>query len=206
MRDTFAQRNVASLVHQAVASEQMRGCYEELFNLAVLLRQQRDWGAIEREYGVPGDMGCLSSIAEAIASKHAVGGREIHREVARSAVLDVLLAAVGGDDDVYLDGDAAAVFESVGNNQRVFDSLSSHFLASVLNRLLLRELPTLNTLEADAVRGAATQRANMIIGSFERNWQYTQDGEKQLSHKQLLRTIAEKNEWFENKLREQARP
>ncbi|MEX3954173.1 hypothetical protein AB4Y40_41710 [Paraburkholderia sp. EG287B] len=205
LRETFAQRNVARFVQQVVSSDQVRGCYEEFFNLAVLLTQQHDWTALQHKYGVTADSGCLANLAEVIASAHVVGGREIHREIARSAVLDVLLAAVGGDDDVFLEGNATAVFDSVSKHRHVFESVSSHFLASVINRLALRELPALNTLEAEAIRLSSVQRADRIIDSFERTWQYAPSGEKQLSHKQLLQTICQQGEWFENKLREKTK-
>lgn len=195
VRATFAQRNVASYIHAMLASEAVRGCYEELFILSVLLVQQRSWPALECEYNVPDQPGCLSDLVEAIAAKHSNSRIEAHREVASSAVLDVLTAAVRGDDDIFLDGNAAAVFAKV--DSRVFQTLSGHFLGAVLHRALLRDLPSLDEREAPLVRSAVQERANFIIASFEKQYK-----KNQVTHRNLLQIVADSGDWFETKLRQ----
>jgi len=204
LRYTFSHRNVATFVQGMAASDQIRGCYEELFRFSALIKERPKWASVEREYGVASRAGCLADVGEAITSRHAVRGSEAHREVARSAVLDVLLALVQDDDEIFLHGDATEVFAKL--KPEVLASLSGYFLGSLLHRAALRELPTLQEEEGLMVRGAAQERADFIIDAFKRAW-IEKDGDKnQVTYRDLFRVIAEKKDWFENKLREEIEP
>src|SRR5262249_29508088 len=94
LRETLAQRNVSGCVAGIVTSPQVRGCYDELFRLSVLLNQQRSWNAIERQYGVPGTPGCLAELQNVLVHEHAVSGSEPQREIAAAATLEFMLAAI----------------------------------------------------------------------------------------------------------------
>ena len=116
VRDTFAQRGVGDYMTKMVSSPAVRGCFEELFLVSVLLRQEQNWDTIKDQYGVRDAPGCLADLATTIKRKH-IDNRssEAFREIAGAAVADILLAAVGEDDDVYLDGRAKDVFAAVRN-------------------------------------------------------------------------------------------
>jgi hypothetical protein len=115
-----------------------------------------------------------------------------------------MLAAIRNNDELFLTGDAKAVFAAV--KPEVFKSLSGHFFGSVIHRVALRELPPLQEEEALVVRPAAQQRADFIIHAFERAWLNTQSGGRQVTHRQFLDVVADKGEWFEGKLREEISP
>ena len=149
-----------------------------------------------RAYNVPDGPGCLAELASAVIAKHATEGIEAYREVAGSAVLDVLLAAVGDDDDLFLEGDAVAVLAKI--DPRVFSTLSGHFIGSVMHRALLRELPPLDEREAPVLRDAAQERADFIIDRLEDKFKGTQ-----ALHRQMLKLAAENEDWFEAKLRQE---
>jgi hypothetical protein len=201
LRETFAQRNVARFVAGIVTSPQVRGCYEDLFRLSVLLVQQRSWDAIQREYGVPGTPGCLAELHDALVQKHAIGGTEPQREIAGAATLDFLLAAIGNNDELFLTGDAKAIFAAI--KPAVFKSLSGHFVGSVVNRAAERELPPLQEEESLIMRPAVQQRTDFIIHAFERAWLNTQSDGRQVTHRQFLEVAADKGDWLEGKLREE---
>lgn len=200
VRDTFAQRRVGDYMAKMVSSPAVRGCFEEMFLLSVLLTRQRSWAAIERDYGVRDAPGCLADLATVIKRKH-IGGEAIEafREIAAAAVDDVLLAAVGNDDDVYLDGRADEVFSAVKKfGEKVFASLSGRYLGSVLRRAVIRELPALDEREKGTIGEATQERVNFIITKFE----YTFVGKGQTTHRQLLKILSEKDDWFRGKLQE----
>jgi len=138
------------------------------------------------------------------SQKNAVGGTEPQREIAAGATLDVLLAAIGNSDELFLTGDAKAVFAAI--KPEVFQSLSGHFLGSVIHRAALPEIPPLQEEEALVVRPAAQLRADFVIHAFERAWLNSQLDGRQVTHRQLLKIVAEKEEWFEGKLREEIEP
>lgn len=200
VRETFAQRGVGDYMVKMVSSPAVRGCFEELFIVGVLLTQQQSWEAIERKYAVRDGAGCLANLATAIKRKH-VGEDTIEafREIAATSVDDVLLAAVGEEDDVYLDGRADDVFSAIRKSgAKVFASLSGYFFGSVLYRAAVRELPALNEREKEKLRHATQERADFIIAKFGHAFA----GKGQTTHRQLLKTFSEHQDWFRDKLRE----
>lgn len=200
VRDTLATRNVAGFVFDVLTSAPVRECYEELFNLSVLLGQQRDWASIQDEYGVPDQPGCLNALADAVVARHSAGGTEIQRELASTAVLDVLVTAMRQDDDLFMEATAGEVFDKI--DRSVFQSLSGHYLGSVLRHELEREVPPLLQAERQIVRQAAQERADYLIRSFEGRYR----GQEQFTHKRLLAIAAEQRSWVEDRLRKEIEP
>lgn len=200
VRDTLATRNVAGFVFDVLTSAPVRKCYEELFNLSVLLGQQRDWTSVKEQYGVPDQPGCLSALADAVVARHGAEGTEIQRELASTAVLEVLVTAVGQDDDLFMEATADQVFDAIDRD--VFRSLSGHYLGAVLGHELEREVPPLLQAERQVVRQAAQERADYLIRSFEGRYR----GQEQFTHKRLLAIAADERAWVEDKLRKEIEP
>jgi len=204
VRETFAQRGVGDYMFKMISSPAVRGCFEELFLVSVLLTQQQSWGAIARQYGVRDGPGCLADLATAIKRKHIdSGSMEAFREIAGASVDDVLLAAVGEDDDIYLDGRAEDVFSAIKKfGLKIFRSLAGYYLGSALYRAAIRELPALDERQKEAIQRATQERADFIITKFE----FAFAGKDQTTHRQLLKTFSENPDWFANKLRQETAP
>lgn len=204
VRETFAQRGVADYVVKMISSPAVRGCFEEMFLVAVLLTRQRSWEAIAHRYGVRDGPGCLGDLATVIKRKHGNGEPiEAFREIAAASVDDVLLSAVGENDDIYLDGRAEDVFSAMKKyGARVFASLSGYYFGSVLYRATVRELPALNEREKEMIQRATQERADFIIDKFGRAFV----GKEQRTYRQLLEIFSEKQDWFCDKLREGIEP
>jgi hypothetical protein len=200
VRETFAQRRVGDYVVKMVSSEAVKGCFEELFIVGVLLTQQQNWATVAQQYGVKDRPGCLADLATAVKRKHLdASSMEAFREIASASVDDLLLASVGEDDDIYLDGKADDVFAAVRRSgAKIFASLAGHYFGSVLYRAMLRELPALEPREKNKILEAAQERADFIINKFK----YTFAGKDQTTHRQLLKTFSEKPDWFQTKLRQ----
>ena len=201
VRGTFAQRGVGDYMLKMVSSPAVRGCFEELFLVNVLLTQVQKWETIARQYGVRDAPGCLADLATAIKRKH-VDSRSIeaYREIADASVDDVLMAAVGEDDDIYLDGRAEEVLSAIKKSgPKIFRSLAGYYLGSVLNRAAVRELPALDEREKGMIQRATQERADFVIKKFE----YAFAGKNQTTHRQLLKTFSENPDWFCNKLRQE---
>jgi hypothetical protein len=196
VRATLAQRNVASYTFDLCTSDAVQGCYDDLVRIAALLTDSPDWDAVARAFNVPGTPGCLAELLNKIESRNATSVIEAHREVAGSAVFDVLTAAVGDDEDVFLDGDAETVLRKL--DMQVLARLSGHYFGSVLHRSLLRDLPTLDEQEAPVIRDAIQARADYIIDNFKNRFMI--DGV--IHHRDLLRIISENQSWFESQLRQ----
>jgi hypothetical protein len=196
VRATLAQRNVATYVYTLTTSESVKGCYDDLVRFASLVGDHREWLEVKRVFGVADAPGCLAELLSTIEGRHSNSEIEAHREVAGSAVLDVLTAAVRGDEDVFLDGDAKAVLGKLDSD--VLARLSGHYFGSVLHRALLRELPALNEREGPILRDAIQERANFIIDRFQEH--FKKEGAR---HRDLLRVISENQSWFENQLRQE---
>lgn len=208
VREAFAQRGVADYMTKMVSSAAVRGCFEELFLVGVLLRQQQNWGTIENQYGVRDGPGCLADLATAIKRKH-IDSRssEAFREIAGAAVADVLMAAVGEDDDVYLDGRAKHVFAAIRKHgEEIFASLSGYYLGSVLYRAATRELPALDEGQKIVLHQAAQERADFLIAKFKYSFLGKTLEEKQITYRQLLKIFSENAEWFQDKLRQEVSP
>jgi hypothetical protein len=204
LRDTFAQRRVGDYMTKMIASSAVGGCFEELFLVAGLLTEQKGWPAIAKDYGVRDGPGCLNELSTAIKRKHiSAEPIEAFREIAAAAVDDIMLAAIGENDDLYLDGRASDVFAAINKSgDKVFASLSGHFFGSVLFRAATRELPALSGPEKVIMRKAAQERADFIIAKFEEAF----FDKEQIRHRQLLQVLIEKGEWFRDKLRESLGP
>jgi hypothetical protein len=188
----------------AVLPRAVRGCFEELFLVGVLLTQQQSWAAIARQYGVRDGPGCLADLATAIKRKYVDSGSlEAFREIAGASVDDVLMATVGENDDIYLDGRAEDVFSAIKKfGPKIFRSLAGYFLGSVLYRAAIRELPALDERQKDVIQRATQERADFIIKKFE----FAFAGKDQTTHRQLLKTFSENADWFANKLRQEIAP
>lgn len=200
VRETFAQRGVADYVVKMISSPAVRGCFEELFLVGVLLTQQRSWEAIAQRYGVRDRPGCLGDVATVIKRKHGEGEPiEAFREIAAASVDDVLLSAVGDNDDIYLDGRADDVFSAMKKfGAKTFASLAGYYFGSVLYRATVRELPALNEREKEMIQLATQERADFIIAKFRHAFL----GKEQTTYRQLLEVFSEKHDWFCDKLRE----
>jgi len=203
VRETFAQRGVGDYMVKMVSSPAVRGCFEEMFLVGVLLTE-RSWEAIARQYGIRDGPGCLADLATAIKGKHVNAEPiEAFREIAGASVVDVLLAAVGEDDDIYLDGRAEDVLSAMKKfGGKVFASLSGHYLGSVLYRAAVRELPALDEQQKETIGQATQERADFIVDKFR----YAFAGKEQTTYRQLLRTLSEEQDWFRDKLREVIEP
>jgi hypothetical protein len=203
VRDTFAQRGVGDYMTNVVSSPAVRGCFEELFLVSVLLRQEQKWDTIKDQYGVRDAPGCLADLATTIKRKH-IDSRssEAFREIAGAAVADVLLAAVGEDDDVYLDGRAKDVFASVRKHgDKIFRSLAGYYFGSVLYRAALRELPALDEGQKVALQKATQQRADFLIAKFAHSFLGKTVDEKQTTYRQMLKVFSDNPDWFQENLR-----
>jgi len=202
-RETFAQRGVGDYMTKMVSSTAVRGCFEELFLVGVLLRQQQNWATIEKQYAVRDAPGCLADLATMITRKH-VDSRssEAFREIAEAAVTDVLLAVVGEDDDVYLDGRGKDVFAAVAKyGAKVFASLAGYYLGSVLYRAAARELPALDEGQKLALQQATQKRADFLIAKFGHAFLSKTVDEKQTTYRQLLKVFSDNPDWFQENLR-----
>jgi hypothetical protein len=196
IRTTLAQRNVATYVYTLTTSDSVKGCYDDLVRFASLLGEAKEWAEVMRVFGVADSPGCLAELLSTIEGRNARSEIEAHREVAGSAVLDVLTAAVRGDEDVLLDGDAKAVLGKLDPD--VLARLSGHYFGSVLHRAMLRELPALDEREGPILRDAIQERADYIIENFREH--FKKEG---VHHRDLLRVISENQSWFENQLRQE---
>jgi hypothetical protein len=195
VRDTFAQRNVASYTYDLITSASVKGCYADLAQLSSLLAKNEGWSPVEEAFGIGHGLGCLADLLSAIETRNSSSPIEAHREVAAGAVLDVLSALVGDDEGILLDGDARGVLAAL--DKSVLDSLSSQFLGTALHRALLRELPALVEREGPVVREAMRERADFIVANFEADMK-----KGSISHRDLIEVIAEHQDWFESHLRQ----
>jgi hypothetical protein len=203
VRDTFARRGVGDYMTKMVSSPAVRGCFEELFLVSVLLRQEQNWDTIKDQYGVRDAPGCLADLATTIKRKH-IDSRssEAFREIAGAAVADILMAAVGEDDDVYLDGRAKDVFAAVRKHgDKIFRSLAGYDFGSVLYRAALRELPALNEGQKLALQKATQQRADFLIAKFAHSFLGKTVDEKQTTYRQMLKVFSDNPDWFQENLR-----
>lgn len=200
VRDTFAQRGVSEYLYKMISSTAVQGMFEELFTLSVLLLQGRDWTAIIKRYGVSDQAGCLAELAAKIKTLHGEKeALEAFREVAGGALDDVLLAAIGDNDDLYLDGNASELLSAIEKyGAKIFASLSGYYFGSVLNRAAVREIPPLSDEEKLMIERATQERADFIIDRFR----YTHMGKNQTTYRQMLQIFEKNEEWFCDKLRE----
>jgi hypothetical protein len=201
VRDTFAQRGVSEYIYKMISSPAVQGMFEELFTLSVLLMQNKMWDAITERYGIPDQPGCLAELSTAI--KRNLGAKEpleAFREVAGISLDDVLLAAIGEDDDIFLDGRADDVLTAAQKHgTKIFGSLSGYYLGSVLNRAAIREVPPLSDQQKISIQVASQERADFIIRRFERTYM----GKEQTTYRRMLSTFQNNEDWFRDKLREE---
>ncbi|MDX8501809.1 hypothetical protein RFM99_25765 [Mesorhizobium sp. VK4C] len=194
VRDTLKGRNVGGFLLKVLTSATVNGCFDDLFKLSAMLRDGQ-WEPIAAEFGIGNGPGCFADLASRMLERNQ-GGGETAREVANSTILDVLIA-VCGSDDLFLDGTADQILASV--HVEVLDSLSGHFLGALLWRDLQRELPPLQAAEIPVVKDAAQRLADHLIERFDRR--FHADG---VSHRDLLRTVTDNQQWTLDKLREKA--
>lgn len=192
--DTFRSRNVGGFWVDVLTSRIVTGCLDDLFTLSEMLRNGR-WAPIAAEFGIGDGPGCLSDVATAMLERNRGGGETAH-EVANSTVLDAL-TAVCGSDDLFLDGTADQILANV--HVDVLDSLLGHYLGALVWRGLQCELPPLQAPEIPLVKRAAQLKADHLIERFDRRFHAAG-----VSHRDLLRTVADNRQWTLDRLREKA--
>jgi hypothetical protein len=179
-------------------SPMVRGLYEDLFELAVHIFQNRSWQGLEERYGVPGGPGCLLAWAQSVIARRRSEEPNFKiSETAGLALEDFLMAALGNEIDRYVSGDTTEILEHLDKNR--FDSTSSYFLAFLIKRTLARE-PSFATVPEGTeaqISQIAEQTADRIVRSFESKFY----GKQQTTHRDLFRLIQEQPDWFLEQLR-----
>jgi hypothetical protein len=184
-------------VERIFGSAMIRNLYEDLFKLSVDIFQNRSWNGVTTHYGVPARSGCLLAWANVVIDRAAVNEHNSKvAETGRSVLEDFLIAAVGNDPDLYLNGTPENVLKSI--DKRMFDGTSENFLALLIRRVLEREIEVVGEGDERQIVDTSNRAAQNIVKDFEKRFYR----KAQITHRDLFRIIQREPDWFRALLRQ----
>lgn len=178
--------------------------YEALHRLHVMLVQEHSWDNVRARFGVPGDKGCLISLAAALSPEE--GPNAVHprlRAPLQVALKDFFLRLV--INPVVRDtGDAAQVLAAL--DPGVFRSTSALFFGAYLAESMRQEERGLSRLARHRLAQFAEAKANQVVASFEDKFKGKAWNEiRQVGFTHLFRIMQGEPQWLAEQLRRNLR-
>lgn len=182
-------KNSKEYLKAQFGSEMTRRIYEHLFDLNFQLIQNNSWKGIEAKYGISAGVGCLKTWANQVLEECEVyESNDKVRDVVKASLKDFLVRALGGNEEVFMSGNADDIFKNLREN--VFKNTSGNFMSLLMWHMFEKQgepfLPSVNR----ELQKVALDKSNSVIDHwFKPNFLHKKISDHTLTFGDFFRVV-----------------